>query len=81
MSRYLVRASLKVHATESRLKACHSLGPPGLAIKKKHNETSITCNQNENAWSQVTRHLARINCVMMNLSLWLYLDLLERLQS
>ena len=41
MSRYLVKASLKVHATESRLKACHSFGPPGLAIKTNY-ETAIT---------------------------------------
>ena len=43
MSRYLVKASLKVHATESRLKGCHSFGPPGLAININH-ETAITCS-------------------------------------
>ena len=44
MSRYLVKASLKVHATESRLKACHSFGPPGLAIKTNH-EIAMTCSE------------------------------------
>ena len=44
MSRYLVKASLKVHATESRLKACHSFGPLGLAIKTYY-ETAIICSE------------------------------------
>ena len=44
MSRYLVKASLKVHATESRLNACHSFGPPGLAIKINH-EIAMTCSE------------------------------------